>query len=69
MGLSETDPTFDERLEATYDEAAVEAAALERANMPRRNHYEYWAEGVQSWFGTNRENDFDHNHVDTHALS
>ena len=30
-----------------------------------RNHHEYFAEGVQSWFDTNRENDFEHNHVDT----
>lgn len=26
---------------------------------------EYWAEGVQSWFGTNRHDDNAHNHVDT----
>ncbi|MEM6692479.1 MAG: hypothetical protein AAF664_23815, partial [Planctomycetota bacterium] len=29
------------------------------------NHHEYFAEGVQSWFDDNRENDHDHNHVDT----
>ncbi len=28
---------------------------------------EYWAEGVQSWFDTNRENDHEHNHVSTRA--
>ena len=65
MGLSETDPTFDERLEATYD-AAMEQK-LWKGKYAGRNHYEYWAEGVQSWFGTNRENDFDHNHVNTRA--
>ena len=63
MGLSETDPTFDERLEATY-EAAVKQR-LWKGKYAGRNHYEYWAEGVQSWFDTNRENDFDHNHVNT----
>lgn len=31
------------------------------------NRQEYWAEAVQSWFGTNRENDHDHNHVNTRA--
>ena len=31
------------------------------------NHHEYFAEGVQSWFDDNRENDHDHNHVDTRA--
>jgi len=29
------------------------------------NHYEYFAEGVQSWFDNNRQPDHDHNHVDT----
>lgn len=29
------------------------------------NHHEYFAEGVQSWFDDNRENDHDHNHVNT----
>ena len=32
------------------------------------NHHEYFAEGVQSWFDNNRENDHDHNHVNTRAL-
>jgi dipeptidyl-peptidase-4 len=31
------------------------------------NHHEYFAEGVQSWFDDNRENDHDHNHVNTRA--
>ena len=29
------------------------------------NAEEYFAEGVQSWFGTNRENDAEHNDIDT----
>ena len=32
------------------------------------NHHEYFAEGVQSWFNTNRQNDHDHNHVDTREI-
>jgi hypothetical protein len=31
------------------------------------NKNEYWAEGVQSWFDTNRENDNQHNHINTRA--
>jgi len=31
------------------------------------NPAEYFAEGVQSWFGNNRENDSDHNHVNTRS--
>ena len=63
MGLSETDPTFDERLEAAYTAAVREG--LWKGKYAGRNHHEYFAEGVQSWFDTNRENDFEHNHVDT----
>ena len=29
------------------------------------NHIEYFAEGTQSWFNNNRENDVEHNHVNT----
>ncbi|MBL68891.1 MAG: hypothetical protein CMO74_10660 [Verrucomicrobiales bacterium] len=63
--LSETDPTFDDRLKATH-EAALKAG-LWKGKYAGRNHHEYWAEGVQSWFGTNREDDHDHNHVNTRA--
>ena len=31
------------------------------------SYTEYFAEGVQSWFDNNRENDHDHNHVNTRA--
>ena len=57
------DPTFDSRLEAAYD-AAMEAG-LWKGKYAGVNHHEYFAEGVQSWFDDNRENDHDHNHVDT----
>ena len=57
------DPTFDVRLKATY-EAAV-AAGLWKGKYASVNHHEYFAEGVQSWFDNNRENDHDHNHVNT----
>jgi hypothetical protein len=33
----------------------------------RENRMEYWAEATQSFFSTNRENDNQHNHVDTVA--
>lgn len=63
--LSVTDPTFDERLETAH--AAAVKAGLWKGKYAGRNHHEYWAEGVQSWFGTNREDDHDHNHVNTRA--
>lgn len=62
-GMTNVDPTFDRRLKATY-EAAMEAG-LWKGKYPSVNHHEYFAEGVQSWFDNNRENDHDHNHVNT----
>ena len=32
-----------------------------------KNRSEYWAEGVQCWFDTNRTMDHDHNHIHTRA--
>jgi len=63
MGLKTIDPTFDTRLKAAYD-AALEAGKWKNC-YAAENHHEYWAEAVQSWFGTNRENDAIHNHVNT----
>ena len=63
MGLTSVDPTFDPRLKAIFREAMDEG--LWKGKYAATNHHEYWAEAVQSWFGTNRENDHDHNHVNT----
>ena len=62
-GMVNVDPTFDVRLKATYD--AAMAAGLWKGKYASVNHHEYFAEGVQSWFDNNRENDHDHNHVNT----
>ena len=62
-GMNNVDPTFDTRLRATYD--AAMKAGLWKGKYPSVNHHEYFAEGVQSWFDNNRENDHDHNHVNT----
>lgn len=64
-GLTNVDPTFDKRLKASFD-AAMKAGRWKGA-YASTNHHEYWAEGVQSWFDNNRENDHDHNHVNTRA--
>jgi hypothetical protein len=63
MGLNSIDKTFDERLKETY-RAAMDKG-LWKDKYAAQNHSEYWAEGVQSWFDTNRPPDHDHNHVDT----
>lgn len=63
MGLSTVDPTFDRRLREAYDAALKDGKWKDC--YAAENHFEYWAEGVQSWFDTNRENDAIHNHVNT----
>lgn len=62
-GLANVDPTFDGRLKQAYDNAMQ--AGLWKGKYASVNHHEYFAEGVQSWFDNNRENDHDHNHVNT----
>jgi len=63
MALNQVDVTFDSRLEAIYDKAMEEG--LWKDKYAANNRAEYWAEGVQSWFNTNRAPDHDHNHVNT----
>jgi len=65
MGLVTTDPSFDDRLKKVYWEALEEG--LWEGTYAASNRMEYWAEMVQSWFDTNRENDNQHNHIDTRA--
>jgi hypothetical protein len=65
MGLSKVDPTFFPRLKKTFD--AAMQAGLWKGKYAASNPMEYWAEAVQSWFDTNREDDHDHNHVNTRA--
>lgn len=64
-GMVNVDPSFDDRVKAAYDAAMT--AGLWKGKYPSVNHHEYFAEGVQSWFDDNRENDHDHNHVNTRA--
>jgi hypothetical protein len=63
MGLRDADPTFDRRLDIAF--RAAMRAGLWKGKYASVNRMEYWAEGVQSWYHTNRENDHDHNHVNT----
>ncbi|MFO0912072.1 MAG: DPP IV N-terminal domain-containing protein [Pirellulales bacterium] len=62
-GMTNVDPTFDGRLKAAYE--AAMATGLWHGKYASVNHHEYFAEGVQSWFDDNREDDHDHNHVNT----
>jgi hypothetical protein len=62
-GLANLDPTFDDRLQTAFQ--AAMASGLWAGKYASINRHEYFAEGVQSWFNDNRENDHDHNHVNT----
>ncbi len=64
-GMVNIDPSFDPRLKKTYQEAM--RRGLWKGKYASVNHHEYFAEGVQSWFDNNREDDHDHNHVNTRA--
>jgi hypothetical protein len=63
FGMKAVDPAFDDRLRSAYESAMKKG--LWHAKYAATNRMEYWAEGVQSWFDTNRHDDFEHNHVHT----
>src|SRR5262249_53392705 len=65
MGMVTVDPTFDWRLRAAFEHA--KRTGLWRGTYAGTDHHEYWAEGVQSWFDNNRQNDALHNDVNTRA--
>ena len=65
MGLNRVDPTFEGRLNEAYTSAREQG--LWRGTYAITNPDEYWAEGVQSWFDDNREDDALHNRVNTRA--
>jgi cyclophilin family peptidyl-prolyl cis-trans isomerase len=65
MGFNRVDPTFEGRLREAY--ATANEQGLWRGTYAITDQSEYWAEGVQSWFDNNRENDALHNRVDTRA--
>lgn len=62
-GMVNVDASFDGRVQAAY--AAAMKQGLWKSKYAATNHHEYFAEGVQSWFDNNREDDHDHNHVNT----
>jgi hypothetical protein len=63
QGLAKLDPNFNKRLKGLYDAAL--AKGLWKGTYAASSVAEYWAEGVQSWYDTNRHDDGSHNHVDT----
>lgn len=66
IALKDVDKTFDPRLADAFAEAKRQG--LWKDTYAQTNRSEYWAEGVQSWFDTNRVNDNQHNYVATREL-
>ena len=56
LGLNTLDPTFDERLQITY-EAAMKKG-LWQGTYASSNRREYWAESTQTWFHPNSPGSF-----------
>jgi len=65
LGMPRLDPTFDARVKLAWERAL--RRGLWKGAYASVNHHEYFAEGAQSWFDNNREDDHDHNHVNTRA--
>jgi hypothetical protein len=63
MGMKTADPAFDRRIREAYE--AAKEAGLWEGTYAMTNYHEYWGEGTQSWFDTNRRNDGQHNDIDT----
>jgi len=63
FGLRRIDKEFNAKLRELYDKAL--AKGLWKFTYVGSNPGEYWAEGVQSWFDCNRQNNYNHNHINT----
>lgn len=64
-GMNNLDPTFSATLSSIFASAMDEG--LWENTYAATNTAEYFAEGTQSWFGSNRQNDNEHNEVNTRA--
>lgn len=62
-GLRKMDPAFQKRLSGLYRQAMDRG--LYKNDYASTNPAEYWAESVQAFFDCDRENNWNHNHVNT----
>ena len=53
------------KVRVTRDDKVIIVFGGEKKCYASRNHLEYWAEGFQTWYDTNRTMDHDHNHIHT----
>ncbi len=66
MGLNSIDPGFDKKVIEVYQNS-TRKKALWKQTYATENHKEFWAEGVQSYFDTNDNNNHQHGDIDTRA--
>jgi hypothetical protein len=52
-------------VKVTKDDKVLIVFGGEKECYAHKNRSEYWAEGVQCWYNTNRTMDHDHNHIQT----
>jgi hypothetical protein len=52
-------------VKVTKDDKVLIVFGGEKECYAHKNRAEYWAEGVQNWYDTNRTMDHDHNHIQT----
>ena len=55
------------KVEVTKEDKVLIVFGGPKATYAAGNSSEYWAEGVQNWYDTNRTMDHDHNHIHTRA--
>lgn len=65
FALRKIEPDFQRRLEMLYKNAM--AQGLYKHDYASTDEAEYWAEAVQCFFECNRENNWNHNHINTRA--
>ena len=67
INLEDKDKKFDKKLKELHKNAVARGlwSCSYKPMYAVVNEREYWAEGVQSWFDCNNQNNFKHNHIDT----
>jgi len=55
----------DSKVKVTAEDKVLIVFGGEKECYAGKNRAEYWAEGVQNWYDTNRTMDHDHNHIHT----
>ncbi|MDP6545019.1 MAG: hypothetical protein QGH60_13600 [Phycisphaerae bacterium] len=67
INLGDKDKKFDKKLKKLHKQAIAKGlwSCSYKPMYAVVNEREYWAEGVQSWFDCNNQNNFKHNHIDT----